>query len=315
MVTHSVCNLDVIEEDGLGLVHSFLKNLGLDEAHKAAIEDVHEGFLMTQAEHEQALLSSSTQSLSIPFMPPRAVEDLVSTRNHRVWTISNINLLAPIPLHVWRVWAGLKSDKLKACTKAAMHNKSIFQGMHDLAQPFSLSMYDHGKCATQAVKIQVKQDLSTGCDRKEKYVTELWNSMRPYMWCHCNPRATQGCQGAIMWWDHAVWFMANNLERFFSNDLHPTLVSKFATFCVWMAGTGRIATKSHLMFLQSRTWMTEAAVLFAATPNASLMTRYPDLPGFRKVERLLKPISFTLANPVTPSLGPANKRPRINCNA
>lgn len=306
---------DIDEDIGVGLCHPFLKNLALEEAHKAAIEDVHEGFLLSQAEKEQDSFSSSTESLSIPFMPPRAVEDLVATRNHRVWTIGNINLLAPIPPHVWRVWAGLKSDELKACIDAALHNRSVIRGMHDLAQPYSLSMFDHGKCGTHAVKIQVKQDLSTGRDRKENYITELWNSLRPYMRCHCNPRAVHGCQGAIMWWDHAIWFMANNLERFFSDDLHPTLVSKFAAFCVWMAGTGRLATKSHLAFLQSRTWMTEAAILFAASPNATLVTRYPDLPGLRKVERLLKPISFSLANPLVPSPAPPSKRSKMNCNA
>lgn len=42
--------------------------------------------------------------------------------------------------------------------------------------------------------------------------------------------------------------------------------------------------------------------------------QYPDLTGFRKVERLLKPSSFTLANPIAPSLDPANKKTRINVN-
>lgn len=39
-----VYGLDEIDENGQGLAHPFLRNLGIDEAHKAAIEDVHESF-------------------------------------------------------------------------------------------------------------------------------------------------------------------------------------------------------------------------------------------------------------------------------
>lgn len=108
--------------------------------------------------------------------------------------------------------------------------------------------------------------------------------------------------------------MINHLEQFFSDEVYPLLITKFAAFVVWILSTGRIATLSHMAFLHSRDWMVKAAVLFAASPNASMSTKVPDLPSYRKVERLLKASSFTIANPIAPSLAPPGKCAKINCN-
>lgn len=60
--------------------------------------------------------------------------------------------------------------------------------------------------------------------------------------------------------------------------------------------------------------MNEAVLQYAVTPEVPLLTKYPDLPGLRKIERLIKPASFTMAQKATPSPAPASKRQRVNLN-
>lgn len=133
------------------------------------------------------------------------------------------------------------------------------------------------------------------------------------MRCLCERKALQGCTGEILWWDHAIWFLANNLEKFFPDERYPSLPTKFVAFMYWMRDVGKMAVMSHLSFLQSRYWMMQASVLLAADPEASMTNRFHDLPGYRKVERLLKPPSFSVMAP-SPSSGPQNKRGRFNLN-
>lgn len=293
--------------------HPLLLNLGIDDSQKAALEDLEEEITTTQHEKAQANMSSG-ESISIPFMPPRAVEELVASRHHRVWQVGNFNLLAPIPICTWRTWAALTSAELDACNEAALQNKSIIRGIHALVMPFSLSEFDHRRCPSHEVNVQIKVDLETGKTRKDKFLTELWNPSRPYLRCACLRAPTATCPGSILWLDHAVWFMINNLERFFPDERHPNLVTKFSAFCIWLQKAGRLAVKSHVAFLQSRAWMVHAVVKFAAFPDSSLKEDFPDLPGPRKVERLFKPASFTLANPLTPRPAPPPKRARLNLN-
>ena len=297
-----------------GLDHPFLFGLQISEAHKAALEDLTESIAASQSQTEQANLSRSSDGLAIPFIPPRAVEDLVAQKHHQVWTIGNLNLLAPITLSMWRVWANLSAEEIKACEAAAQNNTTFISGyIHKLVHPFSLSLYRFGKCATKEVQILTKLDIPTAKDRKYLHVKETWNCKRPFMRCKCNRDTTNGCSGDILWWDHACWYMINHLERFFDDDNYPTLNAKLAAFMVWMAKVGRQAIKSHIVFMYQRKWMIEAAVQFAAFRNAKLLDKYPDAVGFRKIERLLKPASFSIANPETPSQAPS-KRQGLNLN-
>lgn len=57
--------------------------------------------------------------------------------------------------------------------------------------------------------------------------------------------------------------------------------------------------------------MIEAALEYAIDPKAKLFASHAEAPGLRKIERLIKPASFSIANPGTPSPGPRNKRPRL----
>ena len=102
-----------------GLDHPFFFGLQISDAHKAALEDLNDSIAASQSQSEQANLFRSSDSLSIPFIPPRAVEDLVVNKHHQVWTIGNLNLLAPVTLSMWRVWANLSAEELQACEAAS----------------------------------------------------------------------------------------------------------------------------------------------------------------------------------------------------
>jgi hypothetical protein len=118
-----------------------------------------------------------------------------------------------------------------------------------------------------------------------------------------------------MWFDHAVYFMINNLGIFFGEEV-PSLLAKFGAFLVWLSDAACVAVRYQVTFEHSRHLMIEAALQYAADPKAKLL---PELsksaPGIRKIERLIKPASFSATNPNTPTLTPPGKRQKMNLNA
>lgn len=294
-----------------GLNHPYLKNVRLAEGQRAALEDFSDEIQSSQAEIDQNSLVASGRNLSVPFVPPRSVEDQVAVKDHRVWTLGNVNLLAPITGAMMRVWAGLDKSELEGCKSHAQNGTQCSRAPENLLKAFSLSQYEHSKCPTLPVKVHLKNPLPTAGDRKEKHPQEMWNVKRPYLRCTCDQNATNGCNGAIIWFDHAMWYMINHLERFFPDTEFPSLSAKFLAFIIWSSSVARTAYKWHMTFTYTRLWMKEGILQYAQQPQEPLFSKYPDLPGFRYIERLLKPPSFSIANPGTPSLGPGGKRQKL----
>lgn len=294
--------------------HPFLANLTIDDVHKAALEDFQDTIFSTQVEKEQEKLVASGKHLAIPFVPHRTVEDLVSAKDHRVWATGNVNSLAPILQSTWRIWAGLSKRDIDECREFALQGKQMICNGQDFVNAFALYGFDHGKCPVTNVKLHIKLDVPTANDRREKHAQEMWNVYRPYMRCTCHPKSNTGCSGSFIWWDHAGWYMINHLEKFFPDDTFPTLKAKFIAFLIWMQGAGRLAIKCQISFSFFRSWMCDAAVLFAANPTGKILGELPDLPGPRKIERLLKPAAFSVANPGVPSHAPPTKKQKINLN-
>ena len=134
------------------------------------------------------------------------------------------------------------------------------------------------------------------------------------MRCLCNPQATTGCKGSIIWFDHAAWTMINKLEVFFPN--YPTAVARLAAFMIWMHESARIAVKAAIVFQVGREQMIKAAIQLAENPSQRLLTEISDSPIANKIERLLKGPKFSLAHPGSPSkaLSPFKKQ-KINLNS
>ena len=47
----------------------------------------------------------------------------------------------------------------------------------------------------------------------------------------------------MIWFDHAVWFMLNNLERFFDSR-YPSLASKYGAFITWINAACAVAVSA-----------------------------------------------------------------------
>lgn len=123
---------------------------------------------------------------------------------------------------------------MKECLDLACNNRAACTSATPISNAYSLSLFDHAKCSTDIVKLQCKIDPSTDKHRRDKHMQELWNGKRPYMKCGCVSNASISCAGSMIWWDHAIWSMANHLDHFFEDARHPSLKFKFNAFLVWL---------------------------------------------------------------------------------
>lgn len=297
-------------------MHPLLGRLLVAPAHKAALEDFSTAIQNTQTELDMSLLISSGKGPSVPFVPTRAIEEQLAFKGYRCWGLPNINLLAPISINMWKTWSHLTDGEMETLRNNAIYGTGVLKEAQLIPHNFPLALFDHQKCPLPTVRVHTKQHLQTGYGRDSKYTSALWNCQRPYLRCSCKHDAAVGCRGEVMWFDHAVFYMINHLGVFFQNDLFPTLPSKFAAFLVWMTEAARVAVRHQVMFAHTRELMCEAALEFAADPEAKLLAKYPDGQGIRNITRLIKPAGFSAANPSTPGAqNVAGKRShRINCN-
>lgn len=288
--------------------HPLLSRLKLAPAHKSALEDLSESIQSTQAEAARVQLEATGRGPAIPFLPPRAVEEQLSTRSHRTWCINNINLLAPITTSMWKMWAFLSDIDVKRCEDKALSREGLLREPVIIPNAFPLALFDHHKCTSTKVQVLVKQDVLTCPPRHKKYSSTMWNCQRPYIRCTCEQTAVVGCKGTMLWFDHAIWFMINNLGRFFDDAYGTSLAGKFAAFVTWLSGAARPAVYAQITFSSIRRMMENAALEVTVNPTAKLLAKHHEAPGARMVERFIKPASFSLETAPSPSPATYKKR-------
>ena len=293
--------------------HPLLAKLKISSTDRSALEGFSEVIQTSQAEKQKQHVVSSKGPV-VPIRPSRSVELLVAEYQHRMWAVGNTNLLSPISIPMWKAWTGLSDSEVESYKKQAMNNIGVLRAPMDLLHAFPLAMYDHSKCTTLEVKLHTKQDLPTGHNRKDSHMAEMWNVQRPYLRCLCNPRASSGCKGSIIWFDHAIWTMVNKLEVFFHS--YPTSIARFAAFLVWMRESARTAVKAAIVFQTGREHMIRAAIQLSENPQQRLLTDIADTPLANKIERLIKGPKFSLSHPGSPSVAPSpHKKQRLNLNS
>ena len=294
------------------VAHPLLAKLKISSTELSALEDFSEGIQSSQAEKQKTNVVSSKGPV-VPIRSSRSVELLVAEYQHRMWAVGNTNFLSPISIPMWKAWAGLSDNEVESYKKQAINNIGVLRAPMDLLHAFPLAMYDHSKCTTLEVKLHTKQDLPTGHNRKESHLAEMWNVQRPYLRCLCNPRASSGCKGSIIWFDHAIWTMVNRLDVFFPS--YPTSIARFAAFLVWMRESARNAVKAAIVFQTGREHMIRAAIQLSENPQQCLLTDIADTPLANKIERLIKGPKFSLSHPGSPSMAPSPyKKQRLNLN-
>lgn len=293
--------------------HPLLAKLKISSTDLSALEDFSEVIQSSQAEKQKHNVVSSKGPV-VPIRPSRSVELFVAEYQHRMWAVGNTNLLSPISVPMWKAWAGLSSSEVESYKKQAMNNIGVLRAPMDLLHAFPLAMYDHSKCTTLEVKLHTKHDLSTGHNRKDSHMAEMWNVQRPYLRCLCNPRASSGCKGSIIWFDHAIWTMVNKLDVFFPS--YPTSIARFAAFLVWMKESARTTVKAAIVFQTGREHMIRAAIQLSENPQQCLLTDIADTPLANKIERLIKGPKFSLSHPGSPSVAPSPyKKQKLNLNS
>ena len=153
--------------DAVTPMHPLVEHLNIPDGETATIEDYSDGMQSIQADFE--LISSDADAgrdPAIPFIPPRTVEVRLNSRSQRSWCLRNINLLAPIPTSVWKVWAHLSDAEVKACDdKALGEESSLSKDGQVIPNAFPLVLYDQRKCPTQPVLLYTKQDIATAAPR------------------------------------------------------------------------------------------------------------------------------------------------------
>jgi hypothetical protein len=299
--------------DSVVTTHPILNKLNIPNAEKAAIEDYSESIQNTQIEMELASQETVGKGPAIPFLPPCTVEVRLNTKSHCTWCLNNINLMAPIPASVWKVWANLSEVEIRACEDKAFTVSSSLSEGQAIPNAFPLVLYDHYKCTTTSVMVHAKQEVLTCPLRHQQHTSKLWNCRRPYLRCACSQNAKSGCRGNMIWFDHAVWFMLNNLDRFFDSR-YPSFTAKFGAFLTWISSAALQAVRMQLIFIAYRKLMEIAAVELAANPIEKLLAKYAEAPGAQQVERLVKPATFSLETAPSPSPLPVSKKRRLNMN-
>ena len=143
-------------------LHPLLARLNIPVAHKAVLEDFLENIHTTQSEMDMASLEVVEKSPIIPFLPSRAIEEQLASRSHRTWCLKNINLLAPICLSMWKIWADISDSEATACEERALNCMgNMLKEPQVMANAFLIAIYDHHKCTSHVIKIHAKQDVLT----------------------------------------------------------------------------------------------------------------------------------------------------------
>jgi hypothetical protein len=160
-------------------LHPLLKRLNIEQAHYAVLEDLSETIQHTQLEAERMALEASGKGPAIPFLPCRAVEDHLALKAYNTWCLSNINLLAPITVAMWKMWVNLSDSEVKVAEERALHRWNLMKEPFMIPHAFPLAMFDHHKCTSTQVLVLVKQDVLTVNPRIKKYTSIFWNCQCP----------------------------------------------------------------------------------------------------------------------------------------
>ena len=93
-------------------VHKLLRDINVASAEKAALEDMSSSICTSQCELDTTALEASGKGPVVPLTPARTVEFLAAQKESRCWTLSNINLMAPITTPMWKTWANMTNWRL-----------------------------------------------------------------------------------------------------------------------------------------------------------------------------------------------------------
>ncbi|KAL3687338.1 hypothetical protein R1sor_013647 [Riccia sorocarpa] len=182
---------------------------------------------------------TDTGDYFIPTDTPRTIKYRVSDRHSMMWKTSNINSLAPLSICVWAKLANLTKEELSACETNAI-NGVIRTKIYLLKDTIKMTSFrDKYRCSDVA-SVRIKMDMPKDSSRPGKHKSALWNWHRPYLRCNCKSEfnSKKSCKGEIIWFDHAIWYILNNLADFFPKE---NAKAQFMAFLIFLGSDARDA--------------------------------------------------------------------------
>ncbi|CAM6104313.1 unnamed protein product [Calypogeia fissa] len=245
----------------------------------------------------------------VPVLPPRYIEWEASAVNGCMWKIPNINNLAPLSIAMWQAWATVSTLELRLCREQALQATTKSDKAPVFISCWPMRVFGSPKYhCTVAAGVKIRGQFVTNSTRPDDHKSKLWNWLRPFFRCNCYKGSKSGCDGQLIWFDHAVWYMLNHLDLFFHA---ASIQGRLVLFIKFLSGDARKMVLDHISFMYLRQFMIEGAMELVAHPEERFLTKYGDSKGIRTVEALLKPGLFS---DKTEKLNPAVKQ-IINLNS
>ncbi|CAM6082137.1 unnamed protein product [Calypogeia fissa] len=225
----------------------------------------------------------------VPVLPPRHLEWESSKVDACLWKIKNINNLAPLSLEISQAWGTVSTEEVLQCRECALNVVTLCDKSPVFISKWPMTIFGPPKYKCKiAAGAKIRGPLDTKNSRIKEHKSKMWNWMRPYFLCSCYYKAA--CNGQLIWLDHAVWYMLNHLEDFFTAS---SVQGRLVMLIKFLSGDARRMVLDHITFLYIRDFTIEATQELIAHPHARLLTRYGPSRGIRMVEALVKPGTFS----------------------
>ncbi|CAM6082420.1 unnamed protein product [Calypogeia fissa] len=243
----------------------------------------------------------------VPVLPPRHIEWESSKVEGCMWKIKNINNLAPLSLEMWQAWGTVSNEEVLQCRERALKAITLSDKAPVFVSKWPMTVFGAPKYKCKgAAGAKVRGKFDTKNSRLTEHKTKLWNWMRPFFCCSCYYKTS--CFGQLVWLDHAVWYMLNHLDDFFTASSHQ---GRLVMLIKFLSGDARKMVLDHIAFLYIREFMIEAARELVEHPEERFLTQYAAALGIRTIEALMKPGVFSEKRAVDDS---ADKQKRVNLN-
>ncbi|CAM6101336.1 unnamed protein product [Calypogeia fissa] len=186
----------------------------------------------------------------VPSLPSRHAEWEVSKMEACMWRIPNISTLAPISREMWQAWGTISDAEVDVCCQNALKGVTLFETNPPYLTKWPIKIFGPPKYkCNYAAGAKVRGNLVTTCNQIEDHKGKLWGWHRPYFCCSCyngyNNGVQTGCYGQLIWLDHAVWYMLNHLDVFFSAS---AIQGRFVMLMGFLSGEARKMVLDHLRF-------------------------------------------------------------------
>ena len=125
---------------------------------------------------------------------------------------------APCSISSLALFCSVSKDLVSQCKDSTIQARQVLVADLLFELPLiKLLVLDHTKCSSSSLIARTKGALNPdkGKDPK-KFLKNCWNTYRPFVKCQCkriNPNSS--CKASIFWFDHILWFIFQNLNKFF----------------------------------------------------------------------------------------------------